>query len=202
MNYRDYNDFELVYEIRESSDDAYNILVQKYEPLINKLAREYYTKFKKIKVEYEDLVQEGYFGLFQALGDYDEKTCLFYTYAVICIRREMERLVKSFSRNKQMVLNNAVSINRPIDSSGELFLEDVISTGDSIENELIYDFNCQSIMDLKYDMPLEMSLIFELKANKFTNMEISRLLDLPKKRVEKNINKIRQIVRKHYRTIK
>ena len=100
MDYRDYNDYELVYEIRESNELAYNILIKKYSLLINKMANEYYLKAKTLKVEYDDLVQEGYVGLFQALDDYNEDTCLFYTYAIICIRREMERLIKSFSRKK------------------------------------------------------------------------------------------------------
>ena len=202
MDYREYNDYELVYEIRENSDDAYNILISKYTPLIRKMAKEYLIKFRKYKVEYDDLVQEGFVGLFQALDDYDEHSCLFYTYSLLCIKREMERLIKSFSRNKQMILNNAVSISKPIDKASDLFLEDVIASKDNTENEIIENINCNDIMSLKYDMPFDMALVFELKANKFDNLEICMLLDMPKKRVEKYTNKIRRIVRKYYSTIK
>ena len=53
-------------------------------------------------------------------------------------------------------------------------------------------------MDFKYELPDEMSLIYELRYNKFNNDEISILLDMPKKKVEKLVNKIKREVKKYY----
>lgn len=201
MDYKDYNDYELVYEIRENSEDAYNILITKYTTLIHKIAYEYFRQYKSFKIEYEDLTQEGYVGLYQALSDYDERSCLFYTYATICIRREIERFIKTFIRNKHMVLNNAISFSTPVDSKGELLLEDFISGGREVEDIVIGDMNYNSIMDLKYDMPFEMAAIFELKANKFTTVEISVLLDIPRRKVERYLSRIKKIIRTHLKKI-
>ena len=198
MNYKDINDYELIYEIRESSEDSYNILIKKYSSLIRKIADEYYKKSKMIKVEYDDLVQEGFYGLLQALDNYDENSSLFYTFATICIRREMERLIKAYSRNKQMVLNSAISINKPIDSDEETFIEDVIPSKENIEDYIISEMNYKRLYNLKNDMPFEMSCIYELRINKFTNMEISELLEIPKKKVEKYIYRIKKLVKKLY----
>ena len=197
MDYKDYNDYELVYEIRENSEDAYNILITKYTTLIHKIAYEYFRKYKSFKVEYEDLIQEGHVGLYQALNDYDERSCLFYTYATICIKREIERFIKTFIRNKHMVLNNAISFSTPLDTNGELLLEDYISVGRDVEDIVIGDMNYNSIMNLKYDMSFEMAAVFELKANKFTILEISVLLDMPRRRVERYLLKIKKIIKAH-----
>ena len=56
-------------------------------------------------------------------------------------------------------------------------------------------------MDLKYDMPMDMAAVYELKYNKFNIREISILLDLPKKRVEKLINRSRKMVKSYLKTI-
>ena len=201
MDYKDYNDYELVYEIRENSEDAYNILITKYTTLIHKIAYEYFRKYKSFKVEYEDLIQEGHVGLYQALNDYDERSCLFYTYATICIKREIERFIKTFIRNKHMVLNNAISFSTPLDTNGELLLEDYISIGRDVEDIVIGDMNYNSIMNLKYDMSFEMAAVFELKANKFTILEISVLLDMPRRRVERYLLKIKKIIKAHLKKI-
>ncbi len=201
MDYKDYNDYELVYEIRENSEDAYNILITKYTTLIHKIAYEYFRKYKSFKVEYEDLIQEGHVGLYQALNDYDERSCLFYTYATICIKREIERFIKTFIRNKHMVLNNAISFSTPLDTNGELLLEDYISIGRDVEDIVIGDMNYNSIMNLKYDMSFEMAAVFELKANKFTILEISVLLDMPRRKVERYLLKIKKIIKAHLKKI-
>lgn len=198
MNYKDINDYELIYEIRESNEDSYNILIRKYSTLIKKLADEYYKNNKNIKVEYEDLMQEGYYGLLQALDNYDERSSLFYTFASICIRREMERLIKSYSRNKQMVLNSAISLNKPLDNNEDTFIEDVIPSKDNIEEYVLSEIKSREIYDLKYEMPLEMSCVYELRLNRFTNMEISNLLEIPKKKVEKYVYNIKKMVKKLY----
>ncbi len=198
MNYKDINDYELIYEIRENSEDSYNLLIKKYSSLIRKLADDYYKKSKAIKVEYDDLVQEGYYGLLQALDHYDESSSLFYTFANLCIKREMERLIKSYSRNKQMVLNTAISINKPIDSEEDTFLEDVIPSKENIEDYIISEMDSKRLYNLKNEMPLEMACIYELRINKFTNIEISELLDLPKKKVEKYVYRIKKLVNKVY----
>ena len=198
MNYKDINDYELIYEIRENSEDSYNLLIKKYTSLIRKLADDYYKKSKSIKVEYDDLVQEGFYGLLQALDNYDESSSLFYTFASLCIKREMERLIKSYSRNKQMVLNSAISINKPIDSEEDTFLEDVIPSKENIEDYIISEIDSKRLYNLKNEMPLEMACIYELRINKFTNIEISELLDLPKKKVEKYVYRIKKLVNKVY----
>jgi hypothetical protein len=77
----------------------------------------------------------------------------------------------------------------------------VISSNENIEEEVLGRINVEKIISLKYDMPFEMSCVYELKINRFTNIEISELLDIPKMRVEKHIYRIRNIVKNKYRLL-
>jgi len=198
LDYKNYNDFELVYAVRENNEYAYNAIINKYTALIKKIAEEYYIKNKHNKIDYEDLVQEGYVGLIQALNKYDESTTLFYTFATLCVRREMERLLKTHNRMKQMALNNAISFNSSVNGCKDILLEDVVPSKDNLEEYIISETNVIKLMNYKHELPIEMSYVYELRYNKFNNDEISILLDMPKKKVEKYVNKIKKEVKKYY----
>ena len=148
MDYKDLNDYELIYEVRDNNEIAYNTLYAKYRNLINKIAREYYNRNKNTRIEYEDLVQEGFYGMSLAIRGYDENSTLFFTYVNICIRREIERYIKTFERNKNMILNEAVSLSYPLDEYGETTLEDVIKSKDNIEEYIFSETNYKTILNL------------------------------------------------------
>lgn len=44
MNYKKYNDYELIYMIRENDDSSQNILFEKYQPIIRKFANDFYMR--------------------------------------------------------------------------------------------------------------------------------------------------------------
>ena len=79
MDYKNINDYELIYQIRDNDEVAYTTLFEKYSFLVNKFAYEYYSNNKNIGIEYEDLCQEGFFAISMALKEYNQDTSLFYT---------------------------------------------------------------------------------------------------------------------------
>ncbi len=185
------NDYELVYQIKENDEVAYSTLFDKYSFIVHKLAYDYYSKNKNIGIEIEDLYQEGYFAISMAVRDYNQDSSLFYTYVTLCIRREMERYIKFCKRNKQMVLNSAISLNASIDFDNELFLEDVIASGEDLERSVIYNDILRKLFFYRYDLKFEESLVYELKLNQFSNSEIAILLDISYKKVDNYLRKIR-----------
>lgn len=113
----------------------------------------------------------------------------------------MERLIKACRRNKQMVLNNAISINCAIDSDDSLFLEDVIASGEDVESFVISEEVFKNLFLYKHELSFEESLIYELKVNRFSNKEISILLDMSYKKVDNSLRKIRQMLLKYNLTL-
>ena len=79
MEYKDLNDYELVYRIRENDIEAENLMISKYEPVLNKVARKYLGIVENVGADIDDLVQEGRIALIKAVDTFDlKKDLLFY----------------------------------------------------------------------------------------------------------------------------
>ena len=110
MDYKDFNDYELMSYIAEGNEDANNILIKKYEPLITTIAGKMLPLCKNNGLDINDLVQEGMIGLNHAIDRYHEQgDTLFYTYAKKCIERKIISVVVGSRRNKNKILNESVS---------------------------------------------------------------------------------------------
>ena len=110
MDYRDYNDNEVLSYIYENNEEASEILYKKYEPLINLTATKFFKYCKSSGLELNDLIQEGMMGLTNAINHFDEsKDTLFYSFARTCIERKMISIIVSTRTQKHQVLNNSIS---------------------------------------------------------------------------------------------
>lgn len=194
MDYRDFNDYELINYIHEGNEDANNIILKKYEPLIKKEALKLLPLLNNSGLDLNDLMQEGMIGLNHAIERYQEQSdVLFYTYAQKCIKRKMLSVVISVGRNKNKILNESISY----DDEENLLLkilkdsspnpEDLLISLDQEErlNEMIKnnltDFECEV-----YEL-----LIYGLKYN-----EISEILGKDKKSIDNTIQRIRKKISK------
>ena len=85
---------QLVAEIRNgySVTDNMQLLYQENLPLIKKIIQPYY-KYEEI----EDLLQEAYFGLYEAVKHYEtSENVLFMTYATFWIKQAVQRYVNKY----------------------------------------------------------------------------------------------------------
>ena len=184
--------------ISENNEDAYSIMVEKYQPIIIKYADYYLNKYNSQGIEKDELIQEGTIGLINAINFYMEKeNCLFYTFANLVIRREMERYIKKNLRYKQQVLTNASSIH-DIVANDDIHLEDTIfketDLVEMISNEIYY----QNILyNFKYELTNTQSQIYEMRLNNFSNKEISKLLDINYKTVDNCIRLMKEKFKKY-----
>ena len=198
MKYKDINDYEVLYMISEGDEVAYNMMYDKYHPLVSHLALKYYDGYKYLGIEYDDLYQEGFVGLAHAISEFEEKNnCLFYTYVTVCIKREMIRLIKKSLRLKHMILNNAISLDQPV-GEGDICVMDAVEDNDAKpHNKLDESLLLKRLLDFKYELSDRQALVYELKFNNFTNKEIASLLDLNYKSVDNALKLIRQKIRKY-----
>ena len=189
MNYKDYNDYELIYMVRENDDYYKNILYEKYRPIIRKISSEFHTKYSEYGYDIEDFVQEAMIAFEKALSSYDENSSMFYTFVVVCIKRRLLSFTRDISRVKK---------NLPLSSYTELEeynTPDLKSDLDSIfKDREIEDILKSVIYD--YYLPIEGTAVFELKLNGFTYREIGELLDIPSSSVEFRTRKVRNKLKK------
>lgn len=116
-NYDILTDEQLIDEIRNGNEEATEYLIKKYSPLVVKSTRTLFL----IGADSEDLTQEGMIGLFKAIQSYkSENNASFFTFAQLCIKRQIYTAIKASNREKHSPLNSYISIYA---SSGESDIE-------------------------------------------------------------------------------
>mgnify|MGYP001630779196 CR=1 FL=1 len=106
--YEEYQDEELIRRLRDGDGSVMDYLMEKYKDLVRRKARSMYLP----GADQEDLIQEGMIGLFKAVRDYDcGRDASFYTFADLCISRQMYTAVQASQRLKHTPLNTYVSLD-------------------------------------------------------------------------------------------
>jgi RNA polymerase sporulation-specific sigma factor len=100
---------EKIIEVIQSGDNmALNYIMNKYNDLVNMKA----SKFFMAGAERDDIVQEGFIGLYKATKSFNvEKQNSFKTFANLCIERQLITALKTSNRQKNIPLNSAFSLN-------------------------------------------------------------------------------------------
>ena len=188
MNYKKYNDYELIYMVRENDQSSYDILYKKYYPLIKKIAFDYYKRFSIYGYELDDFIQEALISFQIALNKYDDcKDTLFYTYVITCMERKMISFCRKISCSKK-----AIPVDNMVDYDENL----IVDKSNDISKILEYDELFKCIKEYIYDMEFIDSCIIELKINNFSYDDISSLLDLSVRTIQFRACKMRKILKK------
>ena len=194
MDYKDFNDYELLNYIAEGSEDANNIIIKKYEPLINKIAIKMLPFCKNNGLDKNDLVQEGMIGLNHAIERYQERqNILFYTYAKTCIERKIISVIIASNRIKNKILNESISY----DDDDNLLLKFVKSTTPSPEEEVLNLELEETLLTKIRNVLTELEeQVFELLISGFNYKEIAEVLDKDQKSIDNAKERIKSKVRK------
>lgn len=124
VDYSVLDDEEVVSLAQMGDKKAMDYIAEKYEPFVHLRSGPYFLA----GAEKEDLVQEGFIGLYKAIKSFDaNKRAGFKTFAGVCIVRQMITAVKTSTRKKNHPLNYYVSIHgtdEGSDSGGLELFED------------------------------------------------------------------------------
>lgn len=121
-----YSDDRLIELTRRGQKGAFDVLAQRYLPLIRAKA----SLYGGAKTEYDDFIQEGFLAFLHAVKSFDEKAGAgFSTYAGICIERRFKSVYKSEKRLKNIPSDRLVPLT-------DGTLEEKGETGASPEQEL------------------------------------------------------------------
>ena len=204
MNYKDYNDFELISYIRESSEEANEIIFEKYKPLIVSLATKMVNYSPNLGLEINDLIQEGMIGLSTAINAFNENDeASFYTYAKTCIERKIISTIVAAKRQKHKILNESMSIELYTDDNNTGIIDAlVVDNSYNPENVIFQTENeIKLIEEIRKELtPLE-EQVFDLKISGFKYREIADILDKELKVIDNALNrlktKVKNILQKH-----
>ena len=132
MDYKDISDDELIMMIRESSDDAKDLMYSKYRFIVNYMVKKYKNLSYKLGIDIKDLNQEALVGFSDALNNYDsESDASLKTFISLCVERRIKSFLLKASRKKNLMLNEALSLEHEYNNYNST-LADIIS--DNNEN--------------------------------------------------------------------
>lgn len=199
MQYKDYNDYELLNYISENNEEANEILFEKYKPLIISFSNKMYKYCHNKGLEINDLIQEGMLGLNLALKNYNQdKEASFYTYAKKCIERKIISLVISTCRLKHKALNDSISFEMKLneDDTFEKLIEDNSYNPEEMiinlerENEII-----EKAHTILTDLERQ---VFDLKISGFNYKEIATILDKSPKTIDNAIQRLKSKIKNEF----
>lgn len=192
-SYDDLNDYELVSIAQELNEDAINLLHEKYQPLINKKCRKYMKYLHNKGIELSDLIQECTIGFEEAIHNFNPSDDVsFYTFANVCMDRQLMSELRRQNRDKYKLLNEAVPLET-IDEEETPNLIDFIQDNSTnpelglLSNE---EYNELATTIIKELTPLE-ECVFKLKIQNFGYKEIADILDKDEKSIDNAIQRIK-----------
>lgn len=105
--YGNCSDEELILRLRDGEEAITDYIMDKYKNMVRSKAKSMYI----LGADREDLIQEGMIGLFKAVRDYDTgRDASFFTFADLCVSRQMYTAIQAAGRQKHMPLNTYVSL--------------------------------------------------------------------------------------------
>lgn len=196
MSYDDVNDYEVLSVVADN-EDATEFLFEKYQRLIEGLAKKSYALNQNKGLDLNDLVQEARLGFSTAINTFDDsKEVAFVTYARTCIERRLISLSKEVTRSKHLILNESYSIESLANDSRDLenLLEDNQSNpADKVLDNENVNWLIKQVRGVL--TPFENS-VFDLKISGFTYREIAKILDKDTKAIDNATSRIKVKIQK------
>lgn len=187
--YDQMTDEQLIRRLRGGDRKIMDYIMEKYKNLVRKEANAMYL----LGGENDDLIQEGMIGLFKAVQDYDlEQEASFFSFARLCITRQLYTAIEASRRKKHSPLNTYVSLYDQNDEK-EALIETMEAKGESNPEELLVSREYVQLIESELDEQLSdlESRVLYLHLMGTDYKTIARLLDKSPKTVDNALQRIK-----------
>lgn len=191
--YEDLSDGQIIELIRNNDDTAIEYLMEKYKNMIRKKANSLFL----IGGDKDDLIQEGMIGLYKAIRDFDPSlNASFYSFADLCVSRQMYTAIKLSNRKKNGPLNNYVSFSEPAFGEGDgksVSLIDIFLDNNRNPEELFIDKESTSMLQQELERRLSSMEreVLELFLRGKNYQEIAKQLGREPKSIDNALQRIK-----------
>ena len=192
-------DENLIEELRGGDSAITDFIMNKYKPMVRKKARAMFL----LGGENEDLIQEGMIGLFKAVRDYDcGRDASFYTFADLCISRQMYTAVQASKRLKHSPLNSYVSLyersSEGTDNEEKNLIEALAARTQMSPEELFLDK--ERVEDLERAIETELSSfekqVLDLYLTGMSYTQIAKVLGRDEKSTDNALQRLKSKIRR------
>lgn len=189
MTYKNFTDEELIEMLRNGDAEIADYIMEKYKPLVRKKTNAMYL----IGGETEDLIQEGMIGLFKAVRDFKlEKEANFFSFAELCINRQLYSALEASNRKKHIPLNTYISFSNQEDSDG-VSLEQVLTDETASPEQMMIEHEAREEFFQRLQeklSPMEKKVLYlYLEGNTYT--QIAELMEKAPKSIDNSLQRIR-----------
>ncbi len=189
------SDEELVKSIKLGNDNAESELFDRYKDLVVKLSRGYFL----VGGDLEDLIQEGMIGLYKAVKNFSpNKDASFKTFAVLCIRHQIQNAIRIANTNKNKPLSTAISFqsfNSPASESVDFLPVELIFDTTPAERAIDKEEFEQTKQLIKSSLSPQEMRVLRLYLQGFSYREISASLGLSQKAIDNALTRIKAKLR-------
>lgn len=200
QKYQNETDEMLIERLRDGERDITDFIMNKYKNLVRSKAKSMYI----LGADTEDLIQEGMIGLFKAIRDYDAgRDASFYTFAELCISRQMYTAVQASNRKKHMPLNSYISLYTTNENEGgESFGEEFINFlgFEPVKNPEQLLIDKENVISLERKIEEELSAfekqVLDLYLTGMSYSQIARVLGRDEKSTDNALQRIKNKIRK------
>lgn len=196
-DYQQETDEALIDRLREGENSVMDFIMDKYKYLVKSKAQSMYI----LGADTEDLIQEGMIGLFKAVRDYDYgRDASFFTFAELCISRQIYTAVQASQRKKHGPLNSYISLygeNKEKEDGHSL--QEILSTGESSNPEALF-LDKERMEYLENEMEKELSTfekqVLDLYLTGMTYSQIAKVLGKEEKSTDNALQRVKTKMKK------
>ena len=198
--YEKLSDEQLIDRLRGGEGEISEYICEKYKNLVRSKAKSMFI----LGGDTEDLIQEGMIGLFKAVRDYDSgRDASFYTFAELCISRQLYTAVQAAGRKKHLPLNSYVSLygNEDGEKKGkepEELLEEISDSARLNPEELFLDRERTEYLESAIEKELSPfeKQVLDLYLTGMSYSEIARVLGREEKSTDNALQRLKGKIRK------
>ena len=198
MQKHEYSDSELINLINEESEEAKDILFEKYQYIINIIVKKYILASKKYNMEYKDLYQEALLGYSDAIKRFNDESSSLPTFITLCVDRRLQVVIKKAARLKNKLLNDSLSLEYVSQIDNQPLIEMI---SDDNKNNPLYNLEDDENYDnLVQEITKELSEsekeVFYLMLKSYNYQEIAQILNKTPKQIDNTIQRIKTKAKK------
>ena len=193
-------DEELIDRLRDGEAQITDYIMDKYKNLVRKKAKSMYI----LGADNDDLIQEGLIGLFKAVRDYDAgRDASFFTFADLCISRQMYNAVQASRREKHAPLNTYISLYADMteteDGGNGAGLLNVIASEIEVNPEQLM-IDRENVADIEAIIEKELSSfekqVLDLYITGMSYSQIAKVLSRDEKSTDNALQRLKTKLRK------
>lgn len=198
MVYEEYGDEQLINLLHESSEEAKDILFDKYKYIIDIEIRKYMSMASMLGYDYNDLYQDALVGFSEALNCYrEDKAAALSSFITLCVDRKLQVSIIKAGRLKNKLISDSLSLDYQYDQFTSP-LRDIISDNslnDPLENIIKNEKLSNLTKKIEESLSSSEYEVYALMISGLKYGEIALLLNKNPKQVDNTIQRVKHKIK-------